>query len=300
MKTRYRKYLLCLLSVACTATTSWGGQIINPDSLTQLLKKMRIRVENRSLAIYDIRIAQKGDITDLFQIPEHPGFESRLTPEIKHDILSKINNRHQELGKDTLLSSEYFYVWKPYFDWLHNEDPHYQIAMLPAFELKVYKNSKRFNNASGSRRLPFLTLNVNDTIIINKSYDPLFRKGDMITSINGVTMSEYLKYSYADRYSSPLALMLNYYFSFAVDKFSFDIQRDGQEIKIETNGVTAKEVGKFLMAEEYDVQLFSDYNSGYIQIKRFYPYNNRLIKTVRKAIVDFKKEGLRMSYLISG
>ncbi len=196
------------------------------------------------------------------------------------------------LGSDTLLTADYFYVWKPYFDWLQNEDPHYRVVAALATG-NEYRNSKKFNSSPGSRRLMFRTLNINDTIVVCNSFDPLFKKGDMILSINGVTMPEYMKYNYADRYAAPLQFMLYYYYSFAVDKFQVRLVREGKEMEFETTGLHPddKELNRRLMDEEYNIQTFPEARCGYIQIKKFYPVNTRLIGIIRNAILDFKKNG---------
>jgi hypothetical protein len=141
------------------------------DSLQNVRRDMRFLLENRAFPIYDVRIIQKEDWTSLYKIPEHPSIDSILTIQIEQKILSEINSRRKEFGKDTLLTADLFWIWKPYFDWIRFEDPHYKIFTQPAFDSKIYKNQLQFDRDSRNRRLPFQVLNINDTIIIYQTFE---------------------------------------------------------------------------------------------------------------------------------
>ena len=44
---------------------------------------------------------------------------------------------------------------------------------------------------------------------------------------------------------------------------------------------------------ENNIRTYISSNAGYIKISEFYPDNGRLIKIIRKAILDFKAQGIR-------
>lgn len=50
-------------------------------------------------------------------------------------------------------------------------------------------------------------LDVNDTLVVSRSVDPVFERGDRILAINDVPVSEYLQYCYDDRYIYPFILL---------------------------------------------------------------------------------------------
>ena len=185
----------------------------------ELRNSRMVPVENRAIEIYDVVTPRTEIGQRLFKIHEHPAFDSLLTPEAEQRILSEINLRCNKLDKDTLLTSDLIWVYRPYFDWLFNEDPHCRIEpMIPAKDVRETKRLK----------VPeFDVLCINDTLIVNQSLDPDYQTGDRILSVNDIPVSTFLEYTYPDRYDTPANIMRHYYFSNVVDTFRIKLERGG-------------------------------------------------------------------------
>lgn len=267
------------------------------DSLIQVGKELEVRVPDRCVAILDIRMPRTaiGSGHTLCKVDRHPALDTLLTPAEEDEIRAEIDARCDALGKDSLLTSDLFYVMRPYFDRLHYEDPHYRISMPPFADPTVY--TKRSDLRRNSRKLcmpAFGLLQINDTLLIDRSLDPQFRRGDRVTAINGVSAAEYLKYCYADRYMMPVSLMGRRYYGQAVDKFRIDLVRGGRPVTIETAGYPGERTLFDLdIAESLDnnIRTYPDAACGYIAIPEFFFNNSRVIRIVRKSILGFKKQG---------
>ena len=249
------------------------------------------QIKSIPFKVWDVAYVQDKDWTELYSIPNHPAFDSLLTNELNQSILKEINSRRKELNRDTLLSSDYFYVWKPYFDWLRNEDPHYRIMFTitaPNDDLRAEVST----NFKEQGRLPFYSYTINDSIVVSRPFNDKFRAGDLILSINNIPMSEYSRCSYSDRHAPINGYLLNYNFELASKEFDVKVLRDNKEIKVKTAGMTMTELFNQTKLEEYNPTIYEDAKCGYIQIKEFYDNNSRLIKIVTKAINNFKKKGI--------
>lgn len=268
------------------------------DSLRQLIANREIRVPGRCYAITDVRTPRTeiGLGRRLFRVHRHPGLDSLFTESEEAEIRAEIEARCDSLGKDSLLTSELFWVMRPYFDRLYYEDPHYRISMPPCGDPEVFKTQRDLLRAS--RQLPtpaFSLLQINDTLLVDRSLDPAFRRGDMVTAINGIPAAEYLKYGYGDRYTQPVSVMDRYFYSEVVDRFRIDLIRDGERLTVETaGGPMRKTLFDLNIAESMDnnIRTYPETGCGYIAIPEFFPDNSRLIRIVRKSILAFKKQGL--------
>lgn len=250
-------------------------------------------IKENPYKVWDVAYVQKGDWTELYKIPNHPAFDSLLTPEVEQKLLKEINLRRSGLNKDTLFTADYFYVWKPYLDWLRNEDPHYRVTpsgTAPDDGLR----SELTKNLKAQKRLPFHVYAIHDSIVIRTSYDDRFRSGDLILSINNIPMTEYVKCYYSDRYAQINGYLLNYHFELASPVFDVRVLRDNKEESIKTEGKSLGELFTLSsVPEEYNPTIYSDANCGYIQIKAFYSDNSRLIKIVIKELKNFKDKGIK-------
>lgn len=284
---------ICLSLLLAAGTLSARAE--EPDTP----KGRNVRIPDRCFAILDYKLPRScvGLEKNLHRVPRHPGLDSLLSPAEKAEVLAEINARCDALGKDSLLTSDLFWVMRPYFDRLHHEDPHYRIAPVPHGDPEVYTKKSDQRRLSRELRMPaFSLLQINDTLVVDRSLDPQFRRGDRVAAINGVATADYLQYGYDDRYTIPTALMNRYYYSQVVDRFRIDLERDGQLLTVETTGQPAqKTIFALNKAEETDanIRTYADAGAGYIAIPKFFPNNSRLIRIVRKAITDFKKQGLR-------
>ena len=171
------------------------------DSLAQIWK-------NR-----EIKISGKIDITDIatpaMEIPKflslsglpHPSNDS-----IPEYISAQVTLRNKSLSKDSLCSADLMWVLRPYLQWLQNIDPHFRVEPQPVH----FSDAKKADDISV---FGFLSLNVNDTLIVDRSIDPLFQQGDRILRINDVPASQYLQYCYDDRHIYPFTLLTNYHYA---------------------------------------------------------------------------------------
>ncbi len=284
---------ICLSLLLAASTLSARAE--EPDAP----EGRNVRIPGRCFAMLDYKLPRTriGLERNLHRVPRHPGLDSLLSPAEKAEVLAEINARCDALGKDSLLTSDLFWVMRPYFDRLHHEDPHYRITPVPYGDTEVYTKKSDQRRLSRELRMPaFSLLQINDTLIVDRSLDPQFRRGDRVATINGVAAADYLKYGYGDRHTIPTALMNRCYYSQAVERFRIGLERDSQQLTVETAGQPARQaIFALNKAEETDanIRTYADAGAGYIAIPAFFPNNNRLIRIIRKAITDFKKQGLR-------
>lgn len=288
LKTRIirRRLLFCILTFAAVLPGAAQDTIrMNHTHALELRNSRMIPVENRAIEIYDV-VTPRAEVGQrLFKIHEHPAFDSLLTSEVEQRILSEINLRCNKLAKDTLLTSDLIWVYRPYFDWLFNEDPHCRIEpMIPA---KDWRETKRL-------KVPeFDVLCINDTLIVNQSLNPDYQTGDRILSINDIPVSAFLEYTYPDRYDTPANIMRHYQFCNVVDTFRIRLERGGSIIDTRTAGdIQSRIVLKLQQKQELKIQTFADAKSACITISCFYPDNSRLIKKLHNQIEKFKSIGI--------
>lgn len=95
------------------------------DSIRRAGKSFEVRVPNRLYALIDINMPRSliGKGRRLFQVRDHPGLDSLFTEDEMAQIRAEIDARCDSLGKDSLLSSEFFYVLRPYLDRLRGIKP---------------------------------------------------------------------------------------------------------------------------------------------------------------------------------
>ena len=287
-----------LLALLLTGLAAFG-HAQNPvrDSLRRTIGR-EVRIPDRCFAILDYKMPRTrvGLEKNLHRIVRHPGLDTLLAPAERAEVLAEINARCEALDKDSLLTSDLFWVMRPYYDRLHHEDPHYRIDPVPFGDAQVYTTKSDQRRLSREVRMPaFSLLQIDDTLLIDRSLDSAFRRGDRVRSINGVAAADYLKYGYDDRHLYPTALMNRYYYSQAVDRFRIELERAGDTLTVETAGAPARQaifaLGK-AEATDANIRAYTDAGAGYIAIPRFFPDNSRLIRLVRKAIVGFRRQGL--------
>ena len=266
-------------------------QSLNVESI----KQRSVAVKNSAAAICDLRTIRCGSWTDLPISSIHPTIDSLLTPTIKEELLKQINARHTQLGKDTLLTADLFYVLRPYIDWLHEVDPHCRIGARIPIDARVYKTKREFMKTR--RALGFNLLCVQDSLVVNTSVNRLFRKGDMIVSINGIKPSELIEYNYYDRYTTPAVLLQNYYFQHLPEVYTVQLVRGGELLTITTEGMCHQKAASLLDIEESmdkNIRIYESSQTGYIALPKFsYFYNPRIIKVLQSHIAKFKAKNCK-------
>lgn len=253
----------------------------NADSLAQIR-------ENR-----EIKISGKIDITDIAtpatEVPKFlslSGLPHPFNDSIPEYILDQVTLRNKSLSKDSLCSADLIWVLRPYLQWLQNIDPHFRVEPQPVHFSDVKK-------ADDISVFGFLSLNVNDTLIVDRSIDPLFQQGDRILRINDVPASQYLQYCYDDRHIYPFTLLSNYHYAI-ITAFDYKIRlaRKGNILEINTSGFPWKDVYlKLNRQREFQSRIFKDAKTGYFSIGEFYPNNNLLIRKLRTAVLQARREG---------
>lgn len=285
------RYLVFILSFTLlNINISNGSEKWGNDSLRSVLESRTIRANENGFLVFDV-LTPRTEIKDLFAFPAHPAFDSLLTPEKKAEIRRAIEARCDEIGKDSLLTADLFYVMRPYFDWLHHIDPHFRI-----WESMPIGGTKRdFRRINKSMKCPaFNVVVINDTVVINRSIDPLFMKGDMLLSVNGIPVSRMLPYAYEDRYNRLDLLMRYYYFSYPTSNYTIRLIRNGSAFTVNTSGeATDKAVFDLDISESMDnnIRRYKNARCGYIAIPKFFPNNDRLFKLLRSSIRQFKTDG---------
>lgn len=287
------KWLL-LLGLLLYINTS-QAQTCGETSDVESIMRRSVSVKNSAVAIFDLKTEHYGDWSDLPICAIHPTIDSLLTPTIKAELLKQINIRYAQLGKDTMLTSDLFYVLRPYIDWLHNTDPHYRIGARIPIDGRIYKSERDL--LKKRRGLGFNLLMVDDTLIVNTSVNPLFHKGDMIIAINDIKSSDLLEYNYHDRYTSPDVLLQNYYFQHLPKDYTVQLIRNGELMMIKTEGMKFQKAYSSLAVEESmdcNIRIYDDALCGYIALPKFtHFYNPRIIKVLQANITKFKAKGCK-------
>ncbi|MCX4333611.1 MAG: S41 family peptidase [Bacteroidales bacterium] len=255
-------------------------------------------IKGLSVLAGDVYVARPEKWTCLYDIPEHIGLSQELTDDVRDSLLYEINQISGTIGKDSLMTSDIFRIYKPYFDWLRYVDPHYRVSnynVLSTVYGSAAKQKKALKNNVSV--LPFNVLNINDTLIVWTSLDSQFQKGDMVKSINGIPISELLKYNYTDRRTNPDILLRNYFAQDFVSHYDVDLIRGNKSLKVSTSGYGSQKNSLYVelaQAEctEKNIFTYSDTKVGYISIPRFFPDNSRIIRLVASALLGFQKNGI--------
>lgn len=262
-----------------------------------------------TMPIMDFKYVRHCGWDNLFPVSEHPAIDSLLDTDRRISILNEINRRKSVTG-DTLKTADLFYIWKPYFEWLHYVDPHYNIE--PVIPLPVPYTGKESESdlkhlsdvsrkqqqelAKSALILPVNTLCINDTLVVVASNVPEISKGDAILSVNGISVAELLKYNIGGRYKSLNSLLLNYYYHGFDKSYTVQLLRNDEHITVEVAGqkgiyIHRRELMKKQNAPE--TGYFESSGAGYVRITSFFWDNTRVIRHLRKHIKDFRSKGYR-------
>ena len=282
--------MLSALVLAVQNLAAGAKEPLSPhqDSMRKVWLQRSFKVADRCVNIYDSRHPK---IENLWSVDAHPAFDSILTPEKEAELLAEVHRRWDSLGEDSLPTCDILWTLRPYIDFLRYEDPHYRLLPKYVYTNLDYKNSKEF--ARQVVAPPFDYLYINDTVIVHTSLDPKLQRGDMITAINGKPTDWYLRYCCGDRYNDACTLMYQCHFSHLVPSYDIEFVRGGEAHKATIAGRKLNELRELSLAYTTERNIRTVGNCGYIAIPEFFPFNSRLIKIVHKAILDFRKRGIR-------
>lgn len=270
------KIFITLLFLCCVVMQTMGQK--NKTNRQQRLK-------DYSDYIYEPNVFVDKKTTTLVDVDSlHPHLYESISTDERDSLRILIHKKKQLIVGDSVLQSDYYYLYKPYLDRLTYEDPHFRIGLL-AQRVKNGMKDKKFH------AIPLNLLIIGDTVIVENSLDALFRKGDRIISIGDVSIMEYLDYSYRDRYTAA-SLLQQYYHTSFFPEYRIEIERKGMRMYIDTEGIPLKSVYR-VEGSDWQQQVFADYNAGYININDFYPNNSLLIKTLASFIKKVQKAGCK-------
>lgn len=228
------------------------------------------------------KVAFNKDTTILpFPTEFHPAGDMNLTEKEKQYYTRLIQERKKAVSGDSILVTEEHYLWKPFFDRLQYEDPHYLVVPYPEVFQKKMENKIHV--------LPLELLVINDTVIVERSLDIQFQKGDRILSINDVPVTTYLKY-YNKRYIPAHILQRYNHFSFS-PHYRVKVIRNKQETEVQTAGMPYSKFNLELGKDDLQQKIFKEAGAGYITLNNFYPNNSRVIGVLSSFIRKLKKEG---------
>jgi hypothetical protein len=166
-------------------------------------------------------------------------------------------------------------------DLFNHVDPH--LIYYPSLQVRKgfkgkYKHIKVF---------PFETYNINDTLIIKKSYVDGLKRGDMLLNINGYSIDEYQKYIYSNwRSVRGYVMQLQSQLSYAED-YKVRVNRRGVVSEHTVKGVGFRHATNELFASGY---MIDKYKTGYCKIIGF-TGNKFIYKRLKKLIAKTKHEG---------
>ena len=249
-------------------------------------------------SLEDVKIPKPERWTKLWALPEHPGFDNSVTEHVKDSLLLLINENNGKYTADSLRTSDLMRIFRPYFDWLRYIDPHYFVYFQPDYSSGTAdrKDISAFNRKY-CRYLPFTCVNINDTLLVNTSIDDKFKRGDRLLSINNCEVSEMMQFFQFERRFLPVHLLDNYYGYGFARKFDVVIQRGNDILTLHSDNCKMSDVMKIVQKEEIynsdNRRYYPEYQTGYIKISQFYPNNSLLIKTIRKSLLYFKKNGAK-------
>lgn len=227
--------------------------------------------------------------SDSLCLPErdlyHPHLFESLSRAERDSFRTLIAERKKKFPGDSLPVTDMFRIYKPLIDRLNFEDPHYRIYLFPQLKDKHFTDKN-------IRVLPLRFLVIGDTVLVDKTLDTIFHRGDRILSVNGTPIGEFLSCSYNDRYIESPLMQQNYHFFF-YPHYVVDIERNNRRIRIETEGQSYKQTSFRLRKDDFGEKIYSDSRTAYFQISRFFPLNSRLIRKLAKFMQHARKEGCK-------
>ena len=197
-------------------------------------------------------------------------------------VVDSIANKIVSDNKGKLLSHVDFTLeMRRLTDLFHYVDPH--LIYYPS--LQVAKGFKgKFKQL---KVLPFEIYNINDTLLIKKSYVEGLKKGDHLLSINGYEIGEFEKYIYPtwrsmEGYIMQLQSQLTY-----SEKYKIVIIRSGKVEELTVEGVSSN----YATNERYCTgHLIDEFKTGYCNISSF-TGNKFIYKELKKQIEKTKAKG---------
>lgn len=257
-----KTFLLILVAiqlVGCASAQKINYELIRPKQTLTITKgkidTLRLTIEN-------------------FHPNAYLGIDTAFVDSVATKIVSDNEGR--------LLSSVDFTLeMRRLTDLFHYVDPH--LIYYPS--LQVDKGFKgKFKQL---KVLPFEIYNINDTLLIKKSYVEGLKKGDHLLSINGYEIDEFKKYIYPswrsmDGYVMQLQSQLTY-----SENYQITVNRKGTVKEFTVGGVSSNHA----TGERYCTgHIIDEYETGYCKISSF-TGNKFIYKELKKQIEKTKAKG---------
>lgn len=273
-----------LLFAAAAVGKTPAAEESRQDSLRRVRASREVCIGDR-IALLEV-MTPASEVPDLCFMPrQHPAQDS-----VPAAVREEVARRTRSLGRDSLPTAELLWALRPYLNWLQEIDPHLRVTPQPRLPVYTRKAMKAANNVA----LPgFLLLDIGDTLVVERSVDTLFRRGDRIVSINGVPAAKYLEYCYDDRTIYPFPLLANYRFELIrADGYRVLFERGGRTHEVTTPGIPwSKLYPELIRQQEFLARSFPQARAGYFAVTEFYPNNSLLIARLRKAIRSARERG---------
>lgn len=221
--------------------------------------------------LFNIKKRIKNYYSDLFETISEKSFDSLIA------VVS------EELEAKPITISEKALIERKLFNRITYVDPHFRHFPLT----KLKKGIKLKNTFFGV--WPFSILYINGKAIIDKSFSPLLKKGDMILRIDEIPINTYLENTYKDRYMSSNTIQVYNHFCY---KPSYDIviKRNNKIISTKTKGIiTSKMIKPSLNLKKL---VYENHNAGYLRINSF-ENNKKIIKDIRNFCYSLKNNEIK-------
>lgn len=195
----------------------------------------------------------------------------------------KVDSLSAYLPLDSIRETELIHWYRKAFDLLTYNDPHFRILpeLRPVDGVKV--------KAKDIYVLPFSLLCINDTLIVDKSIDGKILRGDRIISIDNINASDFVDYSYRDRYTNSVLMQMQYHYHLK-NEYNIVVERSGLDRDIMLKGIGLNKYNNHMILRGVDYQLMDDV--GYIRFDRF-TYNNYIIKCLNNLLDKADKAGVK-------
>lgn len=245
-------------------------------------------------------IAQEKEESWMFNLPmklNRNGFENFWKDSKQIIFRDKIDSTLFWAKADSVLNTcvedstrltEIVKIYRGALDLFTIEDPHFRI--YPQF-IRNANNPEAKKNSYGRyiMVLPFNLLQIEDSLLVNKSLSNKILKGDLILSVNGKSAKKILDYTYRDRYINSITMQLQNDMMF-YPNYDLELIRNGKNIKTKVSGVSLNEYRNLLVNTENITSKILGQDIGYFEIKKF-EKNKKIIKKLRKLIEEIRVIG---------
>ncbi len=260
LKMMLKKLLLIiavLQLIGCNSSKKINYEMINPRPTTKITK-------------------EKVDSLRKYIESVHPNIYMGINTVMVDSVVNQIVNDN----KGKLLSDVDFTLeMRRFTDLFHYVDPH--LMYFPDLQVECGFKGK-FKNIM---LIPLDVYNINDTLIVKKSYVKGIKRGDQLLSINGHGINEFLKYIYPNsRWINGVNMQVQSQLTFS-ENYNMIVNRKGKVEKITVEGINYKRSSDEI---KYCAgKIIDEYKTGYYKISSF-RNDKKIFNDIKKYIEDTK------------